>query len=311
MSAIIQNLSSYLPDELECNIFLLAGANSPSNIPRYLSVAERVRNWLEPILYRVVDIDDKEKAKLFLSCLQLRPGFAKTSVKVLHLWPAVSSKQGAKILALCQGLQELTLQIVNRTNLLDEENPLCGPLRDLQLTTLCMNIASVFYGPNIYLPDLVLLRHVQRLHLTNGWVAWRGLFIGLHELSQLMHLSFHIRSPGQWMTHPEVLFEIFQHFLRLRVVVLWRMEYHASKEIYSNLVQQNLMDHRIVVFNSAHFTEYTRSISSFWEIAERVVQWRENNQMTDYPTTSTVDNDPSTTSTVDNKSMTASPTSGD
>ena len=56
------------------------------------------------------------------------------------------------------------------------------------------------------------------------------------------------------------------------------MEYHASEEIYSNFVQQNLMDHRIVVFNSAHFTEYTGSISSFWEIAERVVQWQENNQ---------------------------------
>ena len=135
-----------------------------------------------------------------------------------------------------------------------------------------------FYGPNIYLPDLVLLRHVQHLHLTNGWVARRGLFIGLHELSQLMHLSFHICSPGQRMTHPEVLFEIFQRFLRLRVVVLWWMEYHASEEIYSNLVQQNLMDHCIVVFNSAHFTEYTGSISSFWEIAERVVQWQENNQ---------------------------------
>ena len=62
------------------------------------------------------------------------------------------------------------------------------------------------------------------------------------------------------------------------MVVLWWMEYHVSEEIYSNLVQQNLMDHRIVVFNSARFTEYTGSISSFWEIAEQVVQWQENNQ---------------------------------
>ena len=116
-----------------------------------------IKSRLEPILYRVVDIDDEEKAKLFISCLQLRPGFAKTSVKVLHLQPTVSPEQGAKILALCQGLQELTLQIVNHTNLLDEENPLRGLLRDLRLTTLCMNIASVFYGPNIYLPDLILL----------------------------------------------------------------------------------------------------------------------------------------------------------
>ncbi|KAL4068790.1 hypothetical protein V8B97DRAFT_2024704 [Scleroderma yunnanense] len=107
----------------------------------------------------------------------LIPGFAQMAVKVLHLWPA-----------------ELTLQIT--TNLLDEENPLHGPLHDLWPTTLCMNITSVFYGPNIYLPNL-------HLHLMNSW------------LSQLTHLSFHIHPPGQRMTHPEVLFKIFKHFLRL------------------------------------------------------------------------------------------------
>ncbi|KAL4064979.1 hypothetical protein V8B97DRAFT_2025875 [Scleroderma yunnanense] len=198
MSTIIQNLSLYLPDELECNIFLLAVTNSLSNVPHYLPVV-----GLEPILYQVVDINGEEKAKLFISCLKLQPGFAQMAIKVLHLWPTVSPEQGAGILTLCQGLQdtELTLQIT--TNLLDEENPLHGLLCDLQLTTLCMNIASVFYGPNIYLPNLVLLQHVKHLHLTNSW------------LSQLMHLSFHICPPGQQMTHPEVLFEIFKHFLRL------------------------------------------------------------------------------------------------
>jgi len=235
-----------------------------------------IKSRLEPILYRVVDIDDEEKAKLFISCLKLRPGFAKMAVKVLHLRPAVSPEQGARILALCQGLQGLTLQIV--TNLPDEENPLHAPLRDLWPTTLCMNIASVFYGPHIYLPNLVVLRRVKRLHLTNGWVARRGLFIGLHELSQLTHLSFHIRPPGQRVTYPEVLFEIFKRFPRLRVVILWRMEYHAGEEIYSDLVQKNLMDYHIVVFNSALFPECKESISSFWEIAEQVVQWQEDNQ---------------------------------
>ena len=172
-----------------------------------------IKSRLEPILYRVVDVDDDEKAMLFTLCLELQPGFAKMAVKVLHLRPAVSPQQGARILALCQGLQELTLQIV--TNLLDKENPLHGPLRDLWPTTLCINIASIFYGPHIYLPELVLLPHVEHLHLTNGWVAQRGLFFGLHELSQLSHLSFHICPPGQHTTHPEVLFEIFKRFLRL------------------------------------------------------------------------------------------------
>ena len=53
------------------------------------------------------------------------------------------------------------------------------------------------------------------------------------------------------------------------------MEYHESEEIYSNLVQNGLTDHQIIVFNSVYFLGYARS---FWEVAEHIVQWRKDNR---------------------------------
>ncbi|KAI6117905.1 hypothetical protein EDD17DRAFT_1511020 [Pisolithus thermaeus] len=95
--------------------------------------------------------------------------FAKRAVKVICLWPAVVPEQGAEILKLCQELQELTLQTA--ANQPDDENPLHRPLCALQPTTLSIDLASAFYGPTVFLPDLPLLCHIEHLHLTNSWVA--------------------------------------------------------------------------------------------------------------------------------------------
>ena len=228
----------------------------------------------------MVDVCSEEMAEQFLSSIKPRPGFAKRRVKVLHLRPAVSPERGAGILRLCQGLQELNLQIV--ANVRDVENPLVQPLCDfnLGLTTLRMDLASTFHDPHVFLPSLTLLQRVERLHLSNTWVARRGLHIGLHELRfRLTHLSFHVRPPGRHTaTHIEVLALILQRFLRLRVVVLWRMDYHTSQEIYAHLIQRDLMDRRIVVFNLASFTEFAEPVSTFWEVAEQIVRWRESNE---------------------------------
>ncbi|KAI5980767.1 hypothetical protein EDD15DRAFT_2381292 [Pisolithus albus] len=281
---------SCFPDDIEREIFFLAASpdtgNCGSALPtaylcHYLLVAQRVHHWLEPVLYQVVDVHNQKVVKLFLSSLRPRPAFAKRAVKVLHLRPAVSPEQGAEILKLCQGLQELTLRTHHGgdANQLDVKNPLLEPLRTLQPMMLSIDLASAFYGPTIFLPDLPLLLRIERLHLANSWVARRGLRIGLQELCQLTHLSFHIRPPGQHTTHNEILCEILRRFPRLQVVVLWRMEYHDCEEILTDLERHNLVDHRVVVFNTAHFATHAGPgpKNSFWEVAEHVVKWREDN----------------------------------
>lgn len=51
-------------------------------------------------------------AELFIYSLKPRPAFARTAVKALQLRPSVTPEQGARVLQLCQGLQELILKII-------------------------------------------------------------------------------------------------------------------------------------------------------------------------------------------------------
>ena len=200
-------------------------------------------------------------------------------VKKLHISPAILPEEGIKILLLCTGVQELSLNFVVHSTY--NRSRLYGALNALQITMLSMNLTSSFDGPNIFLPDLHLLRRIERLHLANPWVSRRGLFIGLQELCQLTHLSFHACPPGGSALHIDILSEILKRFWRLRVVILWRMEYQESEKIYNYLNEQGLADRRIVVFNTARFSEFhSAPMNNFWELAEYVVQWREmNNSM--------------------------------
>lgn len=128
----------------------------------------------------------------------------------------------------------------------------------------------------ISLPDLPLLRCIKRLHLSNGWVARRGLYIGLQELHHLTHVSFPVQPAGQQSIHTEILTYIRDSFHALRVVILWRAPYQESRVIYGVLMKRGLTDPRIVVFNAARFAESAEPDNHFWKLAELIVQWREN-----------------------------------
>ena len=235
---------------------------------------------LQPVLYRVVDVYDQRVARLFIKSLKPRIQFARLTVKKLRINPSVLPAHGIEILRLCKGLQEMSLDIV--VNSTYDQSRLYESLGALRVTTLSMNLASAFCSPTIFLPDLHLLCRIKRLHLTNTWVSQRGLFIGLQELCQLTHLSFYVCPPGELSLHTEVLFEILKCFWSLRVVILWRMEYHDSEKIYSHLKEQDLEDPRIVLFNTVHLAESrdVLPVNRFWELAESVVQWRETNHST-------------------------------
>lgn len=168
---------------------------------------------------------------------------------MLRLRPSVSPTQGAEILRLCQGLQELTLQIV--AVLPDDQNPLHKPLDGLKLMALSMDLVSGFFGPFISLPDLNILCRIERLHLTNGWMARRDLHLGLHKLHQLTHIFFPIHPPEQWGVHSEILHYILRYFPKLQVMVLWHMAYEESMEMYDKLKKHGVNDRRVVVFNTA------------------------------------------------------------
>ncbi|KAJ6476755.1 hypothetical protein C8R47DRAFT_1220237 [Mycena vitilis] len=55
-------LPPVLPAELEREIFEVASLSWPRSIPRFMLVAWRVYAWVEPLLYRVVIVDDRDKS---------------------------------------------------------------------------------------------------------------------------------------------------------------------------------------------------------------------------------------------------------
>ena len=231
-------------------------------------------NRIEPLLYETVDLYCQPMAESFIHSLQSRPAFASTAVKVLSLRLSVTPEQGAKILQLCQGLQELALKIV--TDLPDNQNPLRKPLNTLRLSTLSLDLASVFYGPMVSLTDLPLLKRIKRLHLTNGWVARRGLYLGLPYLTQLTHVSFPVQPSVQHNIHTDLLAFMLQAFHELQLVILWRMPYQDSQVIYDLLLERGLLDRKVVVFNSAQFADCAQfSVGGIWKLGEMIVRQRE------------------------------------
>ena len=197
-------------------------------------------------------------------------------MKVLFIRPPVTPLQGAEILSLCRGIQELMLQTI--TNLPNNQNPLRAPLNALQLTALSLDLASIFYGPVISLSDLPLLHRVERLYLSNGWVARRSLHIGIPQLFQLTHISFPVQPPGQQDVYTEILTYMLDSFHALHIVILWHMPYQESRVVYSELKKRDLVDPRIVIFNTARFAECVGSENNMWELVEIVVQWQQQGQ---------------------------------
>ena len=216
-------------------------------------------------------------AESFICSLQFWSAFARTTIKVLHLRQRVTPKQGARILQLCQGLQQLSLKIA--TNLPDHQNPLGGPLATLPLTLLSLDLASAFYGPMVSLTDLAVLNRIEHLHLTNSWVARRGLYVGLPKLSQLTHISFPVQ-PTQNGICTEIVAFMLSVFHQLRVVILWHMPYQDSQAIYDLLEERGLLDRRVVVFNAAWFECCAQSNSGIWGLGEMVLQWRSDRNHT-------------------------------
>ncbi|KAJ7489319.1 hypothetical protein FB451DRAFT_686851 [Mycena latifolia] len=70
------------PPELEREIFETAAVRHRNTIPALLRVARRVLTWIEPLLYRVIRLDDASMAHAVRRAMQTKPaGFFQKSVR--------------------------------------------------------------------------------------------------------------------------------------------------------------------------------------------------------------------------------------
>ncbi|KAI5993854.1 hypothetical protein EDD15DRAFT_2366923 [Pisolithus albus] len=254
-----------LPVEIEWMIFLLCAEHEDRHT--YLLVARRVQHWLEPIIYRIVHLTTENVAKKFLHSIESRPKFAETMVKVLFFRATVGIETAGSILKVCKGIKDLMLRIPCH---LIGKNPLLGPLDALpRLHALSIDLASIFNNHVIYLPNIDVLHRITHLHISNTWASWQGgsQMIGVEKLEQVTHLSIHFST-----MHTEV--SILRDVLgrdNLEVMVLWWRAFMIEERVQEWLRSHELVDRRIVIFNSADFFTTVQS-GGFWKDVESLVE---------------------------------------
>ncbi|KAJ7098941.1 hypothetical protein C8R44DRAFT_356023 [Mycena epipterygia] len=181
----------FLPPELEYYIFQIAALSDLKGIPNLLLVAQRVRIWLEPLIYRIVVFqnplpglrcftsDDFHPATYTKS-----PSFFREHVR--HLCVGRGDVTGIDldiVLSTCSGVQNLflfTLRSDVRPNLLALLSPM--PLR-----RLCINLKRMFDSTAIDFSHAIFanITHLDVLDYSDS-NDWTGLAL----LPCLTHLAF-------------------------------------------------------------------------------------------------------------------------
>ncbi|KAJ7059721.1 hypothetical protein C8F01DRAFT_1295779 [Mycena amicta] len=100
----------HLPPELEREIFELAAATYPGTVPLLMQVAQRVLEWTEPFLYRIVRVKSSKDFESFLRVLRTKPAsFLAASVRHV-LFEAVDEctiEICIEIISKCPGITDI------------------------------------------------------------------------------------------------------------------------------------------------------------------------------------------------------------
>ncbi|KAJ7465940.1 hypothetical protein FB451DRAFT_1261431 [Mycena latifolia] len=100
------------PLDLEREIFEMAARIDKTTIPTLLLVCHRVHTWIEPLLYRVLELthSDKKLLSALESRIQSKPaGFFRSVVRHLFIWNPTRSARCQNILEHCSGTVNLCI----------------------------------------------------------------------------------------------------------------------------------------------------------------------------------------------------------
>ncbi|KAJ6545395.1 hypothetical protein B0H19DRAFT_1167567 [Mycena capillaripes] len=184
-----------LPPELERQIFEIAALLYPEYIPALILVAQRVKTWIEPMLYGVLYLcrtPDPEKPIRQLplatvrSLIESRPAsFFHTHVRHIRLFEFYDDVLDdiMKILAVCDATVNLQLLLASADSLL----PCLGAL---PLQRLAVNLRTLFPSTIDFLhPVFAQITHLDLFDFEMNDVEW-GSWSALAKMPQLTHLSF-------------------------------------------------------------------------------------------------------------------------
>ncbi|KAJ7763204.1 hypothetical protein DFH07DRAFT_813117 [Mycena maculata] len=186
-----------LPPELERNIFESAAILDPQCMPMLLRVAQRVKIWIEPLLFGALSTRSETERSMMrhpypLLCKLLAsrpPTFWETHVRHLCFAKRVHDSDILNVLNICRNIDNLAILDAIPT---DKFVPF---FETMHLRRLSIRLAGMFAGINRQKFSNPLFAHITHLDIRDHILDWGvegwGTGSELALIPQLTHLSFH------------------------------------------------------------------------------------------------------------------------
>ncbi|KAJ7434894.1 hypothetical protein B0H11DRAFT_2193889 [Mycena galericulata] len=194
-----RSLSPKLSMDLEREIFILCAVSEPHSIPTLMRLASRVKAWVEPLLWRTVTVDPRQKIdgypvftwEVLMLAIKTKPAvFFHRSVRNLALNVIEPANENiAAVLSVCTGVENLSIIIFDgKLPYIPPLPPLIAPLR---LKHLYADPRSLFRSLTASHACFSDLTHLE-LRGQSGFPSPTklGLWTQIPLLPHLTHLSF-------------------------------------------------------------------------------------------------------------------------
>ncbi|KAJ7459355.1 hypothetical protein FB451DRAFT_1272570 [Mycena latifolia] len=264
------------PPELEREIFEIAALSRPSGIPALMLIAWRIKDCVEPLLYRVIILVEKERQicgfpvvplDILLREIARKPLSFFAEVKNLFILYQIKPSSMDTILTACPGI----------INLLSY-HPLASSRKALGtvygLRRLVVDITNLFpdapEGPP--LADLIPnLTHLELLDRDVDENTSQAFFTSISHISTLTHLSFNEES--LCITLRPLL---QSRFTQLRCIVA--VTENANLEDATKVTRPLSDDNRFVCIGQTNYWEdWLRGVvngEDYWALAEAFITAR-------------------------------------
>ncbi|KAJ7093614.1 hypothetical protein C8R43DRAFT_964553 [Mycena crocata] len=228
-------LGHVFPLELERDILETAAQTHLGDIPRIILVARRVRTWIEPLLYRIVEFDDPKDTLSFLDAIRAKSASVITNVKKIHSLRLSSTQFQTSddiqlLLETCSGVNNLMLCNQYSYSVLTAPS-LPTLLAAMHLRRLTVQLDQLFTPQPIDFdhPLFMQITHLHLLSPVEDTVFELRTLSDLEAMPRLTHLAFDPPRPNAG--HGVSIFWTCLRFrssdqLKLKVVVLTQPNPH-------------------------------------------------------------------------------------
>ncbi|KAJ6563999.1 hypothetical protein B0H19DRAFT_74829 [Mycena capillaripes] len=189
-----------LPPELERIIFEIVALSRATTIPKLMLIAWRVKDWLEPLLYRTVVIGDSSQLNInhrrtvglpdfrearLLQIIETKPSFLQHAVK--HLFIGVYAEGSAvdRIVVACPHITHLFAPFDPSDHI-----RALSTLRDVQYLTA--HVALILTESGALHSSFQKVTHLELFLFADSGVSCDGLCGCLELMPNLTHIAFNL-----------------------------------------------------------------------------------------------------------------------